>query len=440
MPQQKPTICLVIPDSNEISGASNKNLGQGSPFFHPAFHTLLAGLKAQDDFVFEIAYGKRNSLPGEDRWDGCLHYKPVPYQPMPIPGMGGGYLGRTLALLRHIRHSKPVLVHGQGTEREAGLVAALSGFPSILTLHGNFRELSKTIQAKPLSYYWLAAMVESFCIPRVTAVHCLSGHAKRSVTGKARQTWIIPNAVDPRFFQVSDLRSQASGLIPAPPSVSPMRGNDSDCLPGPSPRPRVQPLGATAHVSGLSPQVSGFPILCVGAITEWKNPTLLIEAGDRIRSSIPDLQIHFVGSINKAHHYGANFMDLVRQRPWCHHHAHCSSEELIIFYQKAACCVVPSIQDNCPTVVLESMACGIPCIGSSAGGIPDLIENEVTGWLFDSGDADQLAEKLLLLHRSPAMSDAVAARAREHVKTHHSAEAIATAHLEMYRSLIGDRR
>jgi len=388
MTSQKPTICFVIPDSNDISGASNRDAVRTSPFFHPVFHTLLSGLRDQDEFQFEIVYGKRNPIPGEDRRDGCLHYKPVPYQPLPIPGMGGGYLGRTMALLSHIRQTRPALVHGQGTEREAGLVAALSGLPSILTLHGNFRELSKTIHAKPFSYYRLAALVERFCIPRVSAVHCLSHHAERSVSKMARQTCFIPNAVDERFFQA----------------------------------PRIAP--------------DDWNILCVGAITDWKNPTLLIEAADLIQHAIPKLKIHFIGSINKAHSYGASFMDLVNQREWCNHHPHCTQEELISFYQKAACSVVPSIQDNCPTVVLESMACGVPCIGSSAGGIPDLIEDEATGWLFDSGNARQLADKLLVLHGSPAMSGAVAARALEHVKIHHSAEVIASAHLEMYSNIV----
>jgi glycosyltransferase involved in cell wall biosynthesis len=58
--------------------------------------------------------------------------------------------------------------------------------------------------------------------------------------------------------------------------------------------------------------------------------------------------------------------------------------------------------ENCPMAVLESFAFGKPVIGANIGGIPDLIDDGSTGMLFDSGDVDDLAEKInyLLINKN----------------------------------------
>jgi len=50
--------------------------------------------------------------------------------------------------------------------------------------------------------------------------------------------------------------------------------------------------------------------------------------------------------------------------------------------------------ENCPMAVLESFALGKPVIGANIGGIPDLIDSGSNGMLFNSGDVDDLAEKI----------------------------------------------
>ena len=50
--------------------------------------------------------------------------------------------------------------------------------------------------------------------------------------------------------------------------------------------------------------------------------------------------------------------------------------------------------ENCPLSILELMAIGKPTVGARIGGIPELIEDGEDGLLFESGNADDLAEKL----------------------------------------------
>ncbi|GFE68190.1 glycosyltransferase [Chroococcus sp. FPU101] len=48
-------------------------------------------------------------------------------------------------------------------------------------------------------------------------------------------------------------------------------------------------------------------------------------------------------------------------------------------------------------VIVEAMLCGRPVIAAGEGGVRELIENEKTGWLFASGNAQQLAEKIIAI-------------------------------------------
>ena len=56
--------------------------------------------------------------------------------------------------------------------------------------------------------------------------------------------------------------------------------------------------------------------------------------------------------------------------------------------------VIPSRYDNCPAVVLEAMSSGKIVIASNAGGIPEIIENEKNGFLFENGNAVELQKKI----------------------------------------------
>lgn len=54
---------------------------------------------------------------------------------------------------------------------------------------------------------------------------------------------------------------------------------------------------------------------------------------------------------------------------------------LKLLYNAADVFVVPSLADNFPNTVVESLACGTPVVGFSVGGIPDLVEHKINGYL-----------------------------------------------------------
>lgn len=70
-------------------------------------------------------------------------------------------------------------------------------------------------------------------------------------------------------------------------------------------------------------------------------------------------------------------------------------DQLVHVLSNAMFSVLPSeVYEICPMSVLESMSMGKPVIGADIGGIPELIEDEVDGMLFSSGNVDELASRI----------------------------------------------
>jgi glycosyltransferase involved in cell wall biosynthesis len=64
-------------------------------------------------------------------------------------------------------------------------------------------------------------------------------------------------------------------------------------------------------------------------------------------------------------------------------------------YQETDVLILPSIwPENHPGTITESMSSRTPVIASAIGGIPELLHDGVTGWLFEAGNANQLAQKM----------------------------------------------
>lgn len=69
--------------------------------------------------------------------------------------------------------------------------------------------------------------------------------------------------------------------------------------------------------------------------------------------------------------------------------------ELADVYSAVDIFVIPSLEDNLPNTIMESMACGTPCVGFNVGGIPEMIDHQQNGYIATYKDSKDLAEGIL---------------------------------------------
>lgn len=102
--------------------------------------------------------------------------------------------------------------------------------------------------------------------------------------------------------------------------------------------------------------------------------------------------------------------------------------------------VLPSLRDASPRVVREAMACGLPCVVSNIPGARDLLEKGRTGLLFRSGDAADLADKLMLLANDADLRTAMGRAGRERIERHFNVQTYAARFNELFVSLVSGGR
>jgi glycosyltransferase involved in cell wall biosynthesis len=110
--------------------------------------------------------------------------------------------------------------------------------------------------------------------------------------------------------------------------------------------------------------------------------------------------------------------------------------ELRVLYSNALFLVLPSLAEAFPMVLIEAMASGTPPIGSTAGGIPDVITDGVNGLLFKKGDWKDLATKMLMLINDETLRNKLAAKARETAVEKYSWQVVASRIKHIYDRII----
>jgi glycosyltransferase involved in cell wall biosynthesis len=358
------------------------------PVFGPAPEALLEGFKALGSDIEIHVVSCLQQMP---RRSPAKLADNIFFHPLHVPKIGWlrtGYQGCIRAVRRKLREIQPHLVHGQGTERDCAMCAVQSGYPNVLTIHGNMRLVADFLRARPFTYYWFAARLERFCLRRTEGVVAISTYTQRNISPFAKTSWLIPNAVHPAFFSVGRQRD---------------------------PVPRV---------------------LCPANIGPRKNQVGLILALDSLADEFP-FRLLFAGTGHAADPYFTKFKQMVDERPWCQYLGSLDAKALREHMSSASMGILPSFEDNCPMVILEAAASRLPFAASAVGGIPDLISHEVTGLLFDPSQPSSIRQAVESIIRYEQPNPPWANRAHARAAEHFSAPAVAERHLAVYREIVG---
>ncbi|OCA90909.1 N-acetyl-alpha-D-glucosaminyl L-malate synthase BshA [Bacillus sp. FJAT-27225] len=89
-------------------------------------------------------------------------------------------------------------------------------------------------------------------------------------------------------------------------------------------------------------------------------------------------------------------------------------------------------------VALEAMACGVPCIGTDIGGIPEVIRDGITGFICPLGDIEAISENAIALLSDPELHQRFSKKAASDTKERFNADRIVGEYETLYYKLLGN--
>lgn len=98
--------------------------------------------------------------------------------------------------------------------------------------------------------------------------------------------------------------------------------------------------------------------------------------------------------------------------------------------------ILLSEKESFGLVLLEAMACKVPCIGTSVGGIPEVISHGKTGYLVDLGDTEKAAEYAIRMLTNKELHDSMAEAAHKEASTRFHSDEIVRQYGDLYSKLL----
>ena len=363
-----------------------KNYALTEPYFGTAPEALFEGFQMLTDIEVHVISCIRQIIKSPNKVSENIYFHSV-FVPK-FGWMSSGYYGCSRAIRSLCAKIKPDIVHGQGTERDCAMAAVLSGFPNIITLHGNMRVHARRPEHRKSIYHQLAAVLEIFCLKRTNGVVAISSYTEQLVKGLTSKTWLLPNAVDSRFF---------------------------DIISSPPPIPRF---------------------LFVGSLDKRKNPLGLLKAcAPFLKANRCTLAL--AGQFDPTGEYGMAFQSEADVLPNIEYLGFLGRDKLAAEFAKSSVLILPTFEDNCPMVVLEAMAAGLPVAASRVGGVPDLVDHDVTGLLFDPENMENMRDCIEFLISSPDFRNTAGQAGKKKGLEKFHPSRIAQRHVEIYQEVLG---
>lgn len=158
-----------------------------------------------------------------------------------------------------------------------------------------------------------------------------------------------------------------------------------------------------------------------------------LEAMEIIKSTNPeiakDIELMIFGkntaSVIDDLSYKANYLGLLSNQ-----------KDIAAAYNKSDIFVIPSLADNLPNTIMESMACGVPVVGFDTGGIPEMVDHLKNGYIAPQKDATALAEGILWAISDRQRYEKLSQAAVDKVHSSYEHEKVAGQYIALYQSIL----
>lgn len=395
-------VAILTTDNRE----QRKQYRKTTPDFGAAPEALLQGFRRDAETEVHVISCARARMESPEKLGPNIFFHSI-YVPR-IGWMQTLYQGCARSTRQVLRRIQPDIVHGQGTERDCAMSAVLSGFPNVVTIHGNMRELTRMFASEYGLFGWLATRLEDYALRRTAGVFCNSEYTESLVRPRARRTWRVPNPIREEFFR-------------------------SSSHPGPFLAGEGGPIGESRKGAG--------PVLInVGAVTSRKRQLELLNMARELHQEGLVFQLWFVGSAVSANPYAARFLEEVssgQQERGIRYLGVKNTEDLIRLFDEASALVHFPMEEAFGLVVAEALARGVKLFGTRTGGISEIASGVSDAELFEANDWSRLKRRVAAwvragAPRSGAGSELMCAR--------YHPDHIAKLHLEIYREVTHSER
>ena len=145
----------------------------------------------------------------------------------------------------------------------------------------------------------------------------------------------------------------------------------------------------------------------------WGSNTELVIIGASRPESPPDMgmKVHYMGHMH----------DEISQ---------------VLLYSAADVVVTPSIQENLSNTVMESLACGTPVVAFDIGGMPDMIDHKINGYLATPFEPNDLADGMMWVLENEIRREMLSERARQTAEVRYALDTVVKDYLALYQSIL----
>ena len=180
------------------------------------------------------------------------------------------------------------------------------------------------------------------------------------------------------------------------------------------------------------------PVVLYTGRIEYRKGTLdLLQSIPAVARVFPEVKYLVVG----ARHNSIDDQTLneaLNQPDVCEHIelvGHVQWQQLADWYRRASVFVMPSLYETFGISVIEAMAFGLPVVATNIGGLPEVVQDGVTGILVPPKDPDALAEAVIRLLRDPELRRRLGNAGRERVLSEFRVDRIVEQTLKVYQSV-----
>jgi glycosyltransferase involved in cell wall biosynthesis len=312
--------------------------------------------------------------------------------------LGSSILSDAINIISEINKNEYDIIHIHGTHLPLALIPLIKRkrFKVIVTLHGIVAIDSKhSIKNRLLLKNVVFGYFERLAINKADAVIAVSAAIEDIAQNKGvkkERIYTIPNGIDLEEFD----RTHSTLKLGSP------------------------------------------SLLFVGRLVKAKNVKTLIRSVVLVKEEIPDIHLYIAGDGPQMSKLRILVEELGLEKNITFL-GYIFGDEKNQYYRSIDICIVPSTFESFSLVALEAMAAGKPVIASNVGGLPGLVEDGVTGYLFSPDDPRELADKIKQLIKNEPLQRKMGKSGREKAE-HFNWSNIAKETISTYEKVIAGLR